>query len=98
MSQGEIHPQGMNDILGMTLGPEHPGRVRGAGYGATITSYFHQPHGRRSSASNDEVKRLMDARGEENALRVYRDSEATAPKVISVSTVQLSAEWSFSLL
>ena len=60
MSQGEIHPQVMNNIIGMTLGPEHLGRVRGAGSGATITSYFHQSRGRRSSAISDEVKRLVD--------------------------------------
>jgi len=60
VSQGEIHPQGMNDIIGMTLGPEHLGRVRGTGSGATITSYFYQPRGCRFSATSDEVKRLVD--------------------------------------
>ena len=61
MSQGESHPQEMNDLLGMTLGLEHPGHVRGTRYGATITSYFHQPRGHQSSTSSDDVKRLVDA-------------------------------------
>jgi len=52
----------MKDILSITLGPKHPCHVRGTGYGATITSYFHQPRGLRSSALSDEVKRLVDVR------------------------------------
>ena len=52
----------MNDILGMALGLEHLGRVTNTGFGATITSYFQQPRGCRSSASSDVVKRLVDAR------------------------------------
>ncbi|KAM6566863.1 hypothetical protein CsatA_025991 [Cannabis sativa] len=36
LSQGQIQVQGQNDILTQALGtPEHPGRVRAAGYAIT---------------------------------------------------------------
>ncbi|XP_029129145.1 uncharacterized protein LOC114916504 [Cajanus cajan] len=45
-SQGSFVPDGRQDILNTALGrPEHPGRVRAAGVGTTISQYF----GRRQS-------------------------------------------------
>ena len=63
---GKIYPSGMNDILFMTLGKlEHPGRVRGAGQGATISNYFHTSRRHHQGITNDEVTRLVELRLQE---------------------------------
>jgi len=60
---GDIHPSGMNDILTMAMGkPEHPGRVRGVGQGATITRYFCAARRRRNTITEDEVNRLVESK------------------------------------
>ena len=42
--------------------PKHPGHVRGAGQGPTISNYFHTSRRCRQGIKNDEVARLVEAR------------------------------------
>ncbi|XP_068503686.1 uncharacterized protein [Phaseolus vulgaris] len=53
-TQGTFKPCGRNDILNVALGrPEHPGRVRVAGYGVRIRSYFGPPSHSKEQLSNE---------------------------------------------
>ncbi|KAL5138023.1 hypothetical protein HKD37_10G028293 [Glycine soja] len=62
--QGSIVPSGRDDILNMAIGrPEHPGRVRGAGTGVTITQYFGPSSRRSTTSSNITVEQLADIIG-----------------------------------
>ena len=62
--QGSIVPSGRDDILNMAIGrPEHPGRVRGAGTGVTITQYFGPSSRRSTSSSNITVEQLANIIG-----------------------------------
>ncbi|RZC08252.1 Proteasome subunit beta type-3-A [Glycine soja] len=62
--QGSIVPSGRDNILNMAIGrPEHPGRVRGAGTGVTITQYFGPASRRSTTSSNITVEQLADIIG-----------------------------------
>ncbi|KAL6565020.1 hypothetical protein OROMI_016470 [Orobanche minor] len=54
-TQGSFTPEGRCDILAEAIGrPEHPGRVRGIGFGVGIRDYFGRSS-RRSASINDSV-------------------------------------------
>ncbi|KAH1265502.1 hypothetical protein GmHk_01G001194 [Glycine max] len=67
-TQGSFVPHGRQDILNTALGrPEHPGRVRVAGTGVTISQYFGQAS-RASSTSSPSInqQQLADIIGWQN--------------------------------
>ncbi|XP_040866917.1 uncharacterized protein [Glycine max] len=54
-TQGSFVPFGRDDILNMAIGrPEHPGRVRAAGTGVTISQYF-GPASRQSTTLSNSI-------------------------------------------
>ncbi|KAL5190777.1 Beta-galactosidase 3 [Glycine soja] len=56
MTQGSFVPHGWDDILNTTIGrPEHPGRVRAAGFGMTLTQFY----GRATRTSSSSSATLM---------------------------------------
>jgi len=60
-TQGTFAPCGCNDILNVALGrPEHPRRVRVAGYGVGIRSYFGpSSHSKEQSSSQPTQEYLL---------------------------------------
>ncbi|XP_068497787.1 uncharacterized protein [Phaseolus vulgaris] len=59
-TQGTFKPCGCNDILNVALGrPEHPGRVRVAGYGVGIRSYFGPPSHSKEQLSNEPSQEYL---------------------------------------
>ncbi|KAL6558266.1 hypothetical protein OROMI_018616 [Orobanche minor] len=54
-TQGSFTPEGRHDILAEAIGrPEHPGRIRGIGFGAGTRDYFGRSS-RRSASINESV-------------------------------------------
>ncbi|BBN68633.1 hypothetical protein Prudu_506S000300 [Prunus dulcis] len=49
VSEGKVSVYGSNDVLTMTSGPEHPGRVRAVGSGISPRQYFNLPKPQRVS-------------------------------------------------
>ncbi|KAH1202713.1 Kinesin-like protein KIN-14Q [Glycine max] len=65
-TQGSFVPFGRDDILNMAIGrPEHPGRVRAAGTGVTISQYF-GPASRQSTTLSNSItpEQLADIIGQ----------------------------------
>ncbi|KAL6564870.1 hypothetical protein OROMI_016320 [Orobanche minor] len=55
-TQGSFTPEGRHDILAEAIGrPEHPGRVRGIGFGVGIRDYFGRSSRRAASSISDSV-------------------------------------------
>ncbi|KAL6542521.1 hypothetical protein OROMI_024123 [Orobanche minor] len=55
-TQGSFTPEGRHDILAEAFGrPEHPGRVRGIGFGVGIRDYFGRSSRRAASSISDSV-------------------------------------------
>lgn len=60
-TQGTFIPDGRHDVLAAAFGrPEHPGRVRGIGFGVGIRDFFGRcSHGSTSSVSDRVLEQLM---------------------------------------
>ncbi|XP_021831144.1 uncharacterized protein LOC110771198 [Prunus avium] len=69
VSESTLTVSGSNDVLTMTLGPEHPGRVRGVGAGISTKQYFNLPKQQRVKFA-DQLKESVRLVLQEETLKM----------------------------
>lgn len=111
--QGTFVPQGQQDVLNTAIGKlEHPGRVRVAGTGVTITQYFGKVSLASSTSSlsltqaqlveiisgiKDEVRRKVEEENKHLKESWKREFEAEQIRNLQIMKQQLEASIKFEL-
>lgn len=111
--QGTLVPQGQQDVLNTAIGKlEHPGRVRVAGTGVTITQYFGKVSLASSTSSlsltqaqlaeiisgiKDEVRREVEEEDKHLKESWKREFEAEQIRNLQIMKQQLEASIKFEL-